>query len=411
MANIRTLPSGHYQTRWKDSRGREFGQTFRTKREAQAKKNEVEQEMARGRVPDPSLGQQTLHSYIEEILDGDRSIRPSTAAKYRSWVKNHIIPALGERPLASIGPRDVRQFYKNLENRGVGIPTVRGVHNLLSRILGEAYRDGTIAENPTSRARLPKEERGPLNIPDKKQLEAIANHIDYRYRSMVLVAAFAGLRIGEVAALRIKHLDMDSGRLRIKQAAVETSGKVNIGAPKTKAGIRSVILPRHVIDGSGASYRCEVCIRSRSDAWVEVEDRGLRGLLESYAFDHSREPDPRGVHLHHHLDVVGAPDELDPEHLLFPSPACQPWSRTRFGAHYWRPALRRAGLEAIRFHDLRHFAVDHWIAQGVGARKIQARMGHASIRVTYDVYSSLLSVEEGGTNVARNEEEEVPSRD
>lgn len=97
--------------------------------------------MSKGRTPDPSLGRQTLCSYVEEVLDGDRSLRRSTAAKYQSWATRYIIPALGDRSLASIRPRDVRRFLKGLEDRGVGVPTVEGVHSLLRRVLGQAYRE------------------------------------------------------------------------------------------------------------------------------------------------------------------------------------------------------------------------------------------------------------------------------
>lgn len=74
--------------------------------------------------------------------------------------------------------------------------------------------------------------------------------------------------------------------------------------------------------------------------------------------------------------------------LIFRAPAGGPLRKT-FRQRFWLPAVREAGLEPLRFHDLRHTAIALWIAVGADPKRIAARAGHTSVSVVLDRYGHL----------------------
>jgi integrase len=90
----------------------------------------------------------------------------------------------------------------------VGARTVQLVHQTASRILRQALEDGLIPANPAARVRTPKTERRAIRILTVEEVEALAGAFDPRYRALVLLGAYAGLRFGEASALRITHLHL-----------------------------------------------------------------------------------------------------------------------------------------------------------------------------------------------------------
>lgn len=151
----------------------------------------------------------------------------------------------------------------------------------------------------------------------------------------MLVGAYGGLRIGELAGLRRHRVDLLAGRLDIREILVEVKGHLTSGPPKTRAGRRSVSLPR-----------------------------------------------PVGQELRSHLERV-------PGEHVFPSPDGGPLRVPQWRQRFWRPAVRAAGLEPLRPHDLRHTAVALWIAAGANLKEVARRAGHTSVAFTLDRYGHL----------------------
>lgn len=185
-----------------------------------------------------------------------------------------------------------------------------------------------------------------------KQIGTLADAIDPRYGALVLTAAYTGLRIGELAALRTSRLDLLRRSLRVEEAVNEVRGHLVFGPPKTRASRRTLTLPAFL---------------------VEV----LAAHLAAY---------PPG-----------------PEGLVFTSPEGQALRRNAFRRRYFIPALRKAGIgewiedakgrprlqPGARIHDLRHSHAALLIAQRVHPKVLQERLGHASIRTTLDTYGHL----------------------
>jgi integrase len=152
----------------------------------------------------------------------------------------------------------------------------------------------------------------------------------------VYVAAYAGLRWGELAGLRVERVDLLRRTVSVVEQLTEVNGRVAFGPPKTAAARRAVNVPV-----------------------------GVAELL------------------HDQLDRRASGG------LVFPTREGGPMRRSHFRRRAWLAARARAGLDGLRFHDLRHSAVALAIAQGAHPKAIQERMGHSSVTLTLDRYGHL----------------------
>jgi integrase len=176
-------------------------------------------------------------------------------------------------------------------------------------------------------------------VPTPEEVERLVDATEEAWRPLLLLLAYGGLRIGEALGLRRRDLDLLARRVHVRRQAVELRGRVEITDVKTAAGRRVIALPAFVVEA-----------------------------------------------LARHLE--GRP--ADPEALVFTDARGGPVRRTNWRRRVWGPAVRAAGLEGLRPHDLRHFAASVAVAAGAHPRALQARLGHADFRVTMDVYASVL---------------------
>jgi integrase len=159
---------------------------------------------------------------------GDCGLAPSTRATYETEFRLYLRPLI-HTPIASIRPAELRQLVADLTDRGVGSRTVQLVHQTASRILRQALEDGLIPANPAARVRTPKTERRAIRILTVEEVEALADAFDPRYRALVLLGAYAGLRFGEASALRITHLHLLERRIEIAEGAHPKAIQARLG--------------------------------------------------------------------------------------------------------------------------------------------------------------------------------------
>jgi integrase len=105
-----------------------------------------------------------------------------------------------------------------------------------------------VAQSPCRRVPLPKVEREEMRFLTSAEVATLADAIDRRYRALVLVAAYGGLRIGELAGLRRSRVDLLRGTVTVAEIVVEVRGVLHVGPPKTRASRRMVGLPRFVAE-------------------------------------------------------------------------------------------------------------------------------------------------------------------
>lgn len=304
-------------------------------------------------------GALTVGDYLARWLsDSVRdTVRQRTYEGYEHMVERHITPTLGHMKLKALTPAHVRGLYrKKLDGnpdkkiKPLSPRTVQYVHTTLNKALKQATDDGLIPRNAAASVKAPRPKRKeikPLNREQVRALfEAAAGH---RLEALYTVAVTAGLREGELLALRWEDVDLEATTpmLQIRRTLSEArSGRI-FEAPKSGKG-RNIRLTRKAVEA----------LRAHRKRQLE-EKMEKAGLWQEQG-------------------------------LVFPSNA-----GTLLGARslqrQFKATLERAGLsQTFRFHDLRHTCATLLLRQGVHAKYVQELLGHADISLTLNVYSHVL---------------------
>lgn len=254
----------------------------------------------------------------------ERDLKPRTRAHYSSLLRHQLVP-LDDSPLTGITPPQVRRWYGSLDPER---PTLRShAYGLLRTILNTAVQDEEIAANPCHIRGAGSTRRVKQIAPATlAELEAIATAMPPQYRPLVLLAAWTGLRFGEITELRRKDIDLAKGTLHVRRGVVRSDGRTIVGTPKSAAGARDVAIPPHLLP-----------------------------MLEE------------------HLLTVPGQDRIvfsaaDGKSHLAPS--------TLYRVFY--PARRAAGRPDLRWHDLRHTGAVLAAQTGATLAELMARLGHST---------------------------------
>ena len=223
------------------------------------------------------------------------SIRESTRARDESYLHSLILPRFGATRIADVDEDLVAAWVAELTASGKAPATVRKAHQLLGQMLEAAVKTRRIPRNPAKWVELPRLEKAEMRFLTPDQVDVLAETIDSRYRTLILVAAYTGLRWDEAAGLKIDRLDMLRGALTVAETLSEVRGRLDLAEPKTAASRRRIALPRFVVDDLGR-----------------------------------------------HLSQY-----LDPDGWVFTAPNGGPLRRTNFRRRVWIPAVRESGLEAM----------------------------------------------------------------
>jgi integrase len=327
-----------YRARYRDLAGREHAKVFARKADAQRFLTEMENSKLRGTWTDPALGRVLFREWLAEWWTTTTNLRPSTRARDEMLLRRYALPRFGDLALAAISQRDVRAWVADLSAGPLAPATVQKAYQLLGKVMGAAVDAGMLAQSPCRRVPLPKVEREEMRFLTPAEIARLADVIAPRYRALVLVAAYGGLRVGELAGLRRGRVDLLRGTVEVGEIVTEVGGVLRFGPPKTRAGRRTVGLPRAVVDELAA-----------------------------------------------HL----AGNRVEQDAFVFTAPQGGPLRVIAFRARVWRPATRKADLDGLRIHDLRHTAVALWIAAGAGPKEVSTRAGHTSVSFTLDRYGHL----------------------
>jgi integrase len=314
--------------RYRTPAGEPRKETFKTATAANRRARAVEVDKDRGAFVDPRDARVRFEKFAHEWLRTRPNLRPRTRETYESQLA-HIMPTFAKVELGKIKPSMVRSWHAELSNE-LGANTVAKCYRLLRSILKTAVDDELLLRNPC------KIEGGGVEHADERpvatieQVWELADAMPDRYRLLVVLSGFTGLRIGELLGLENRHVNPLRRTLRVEQQQQElNSGKLVIGPPKTAAGIRTLGLPAFLLP--------------------EIEA---------------------------HINRWSAPG---PTGRVFPGErggALREWTVYK----HWNRA--RMGVEGIsggfRFHDLRHTANTMTASAGASTRELMSRMGHAS---------------------------------
>jgi integrase len=247
---------------------------------------------------------------------------------------------LGPRPMSSIAPMHI-QAVMDARAKVAAPATVARDFSALRAVFNSAVDADVIGRSPARKVALPRV-RPPARVsvtPD--ELEKLAQEVPPRYRVLVLLAGVLGLRWGEAIGLRVRDIDFLRRTITVAQVVEETAGRLTIVSDaKSAAGLRTLSAPAFLIEELArhlAAYRPGA--GEDLDALVFVGTRG--GVL-----------------------------------------------RRRFGERTFAPAVGRAGLDkSLTFHGLRHVAITSMVELGVHPRVMQGRAGHATSKLTLELYA------------------------
>jgi integrase len=355
MASIVKRDNGMWRARYRDSSGKEHARHFERKADGERWLRGEQSKVDRGNWTDPARAKVTVGEWSQRWLKGQLQLKPSTYQRYASILAKKVDPTWASVPLSSVGHAAVAEWVTALSASGLAGSTVRQCHRVLSLVLALAVRDKRISSNPAEGVQLPRAVKSDKVFLSAGQVAQLADAAGRGHKSVapaqlaqqrliVLTLAYTGLRFGELAALRVRRVDLMRRRLEVAESVTEVNGLAVFGTPKTHQR-RSVPVPRFLVD----------------DLTLLTAGRG-------------------------------------PDELLFTAPKGGVLRLMGFRRRVFDPAANAAGLPGLTPHELRHTAASLAIASGANVKDVQRMLGHASAAMTLDVYAGLF--EDGLDDVA-----------
>ena len=185
--------------------------------------------------------------------------RPGTRRIYEGYLRLYINPGLGHIPLNRLTAKDMQRFFAWLKTEGradrsdgetgLADSQLRNIHSLCRRVLEQAVSENLIPRNPASGCKLPPARKGEMNLLSREAMQKLLIQAkEEKYYELFLLEFATGLRLGELTALQWEDLNLTTGELRISKQAVVIGSEVVVTEPKTKAAVRTLLLPPKVLE-------------------------------------------------------------------------------------------------------------------------------------------------------------------
>jgi len=317
-----------------------------TKKEVEKRLSELLHQLDTGTFMRPT--KTTLAEYLERWLKDYvwPNLAPRTAEGYEHIMRHHLIPSLGSMVLAQLKPEHLQRYYSEKLSGGLSAQTVRHHHTALHKALQTAVEWGLLARNVADAVSTPRVQRTEMQTWNEDEIAVFLEAAkDSYYFALFYTALFTGMRRSELLALRWCDLDLLLCQVYVSRSLhVLRGGEVVFRPPKTAKGRRMIALSPSAVS-----------VLRKHQEKQEMEGILLGKILtnEDLVFSH----------------FDGKP--------LLPNTV----------THAWIKLVRRIGLKAIRFHDVRHTHASLMLKQGAHPKVVQERLGHSGIQITLDTYS------------------------
>lgn len=356
MAAVRPLANGRWQVDIYDRRGQRIRRNFRTKREADAWRIETEGQMRTGSFRAEAL-KMTVQQLADEWLrycasrqERKERMTRATVEFYAMYVRNHICntnptypfkEGIGHLRLTEVTNRTIVQFRDRVRSHGTSVPSTRAILRTAHAMFEFGRQHDLIGFNPVEGVRVHgRRDEGARKVtpPPKEVVNAVLHSSPPRLGMPAMVAAATGVRIGELRALRYRHLDCERRLLRV-ETRVDVYGEEDGQGTKSAAGVRSVPVSAQLVEAI-QEWRSQSRFKEDEDLLFP----NLRGGFLKY-------------------ETLA--DQL---------------------ANFF---IDRPNLTKFTWHQLRHFAISCWIEAGLSPKTVQTFAGHASLQTTMDRYGHL----------------------
>jgi integrase len=293
----------------------------------------------------------------------------STLRQYRNHLKLHINPLIGSMKLPRLSTPAIEAFRDDLLKKG-SRAMARKVLASLKSILGEAQRRGIVAQNAAQPVKVDMKKRDQRklavgrDIPSKEEIQTILSKAAGRWRPLLIMAIFTGMRSSELRGLTWDHVDFDQKVIHVQQRADHWGA---MGAPKSAAGDRKIPMSPMVVNA----------LREwgLSCPWGEV-GKGPEGRLRLVF------PNGNG-RVENHANIA---------------------NRGFYALQIAAGIVDATGKPKYGMHALRHFFASWAIERDFSPKRVQALLGHSSIQMTFDVYGHLFpSLEDDHAKFAAGE--------
>lgn len=328
FGSVRKLPSGRWQASYVavDGTRRSARDTFRTKTDADRWLASVETDQVRGHWVDDAAGRVPFGDYAQHWV----ATHPRLGPRWRETCERNLRLHLGrlkDVPLRDLSPALVREWYAAALHGPGGRTSIAQSYRFLRAVLNTAVRDGAIARNPCQIPGAGSDRAAERPIATPAEVAALIDAAAPRYQAAVALAAWAGLRRGEILALHRDDVDLDAGTVTVRRTRTELLSRPDRfdSPPKTDAGYRTVALPPHILP-----LVREHLHRYAGEVYVFIGRDGepMRGDALRQAFERARS---------------------------------------------------KMGREDLRFHDLRHTGQTLAAAAGASLADLMRRLGHSSM--------------------------------
>jgi len=276
------------------------------------------------------------------------SIRPSTAGYYKRGIEQYTVPRIGAIKLNKLTSREIQNLYKDLlesgrtrkpqrkKKPGLSGSTVRGVHTMLHSALDRAVKERLLIRNPADGCVVPKAQHQEMKTLRPEDLKAYLDAAERRGAlAMFYLELVSGIRKGELVALQWTDLGVEQRTISVsKQATKDADNNLVVARPKTENSIRQISIPQEAV---------ELLIQ-----------------------EHAKHPD---------------------NPWLFPSSRTGGMYHPDSVATLHQRILKDAGLEHLRFHDLRHTFATLALQNGVDIKTVSAMLGHYDAGFTLRTYT------------------------
>jgi integrase len=346
VLDVHDPSTGKRKRRWHSFRG--------SKREAQVECARLVSALTGGTYVDPS--KMTLGAHLERWLDHVRAqVSPKTYERYCGVVRGNILPALGSVLLTKLQPAQISEMYAKAlvsgrrDGRGGLSPaTVLYMHRLLKEALTVAVREWRLLPwSPADAVKAPKVKRAKMRALDTAETAALLDAArPLRLFMAVLLAVTAGLRRGEICALRWRNIDLSARQIAVIGSTEQVKRTTREKTPKSGQA-RTVAL---------ATFAVEELCRHKTRQAEELLKLGIRQDDNMYVV---AQADGRPL----------KPNSLTHEFVRF---------------------IVGAALPRVRFHDLRHSHATHMLSSNIHPKVVQERLGHSGVAITLDLYSHVL---------------------